>query len=368
MPYFYKLSDYFNIETREQWMNAVLFTIADFILTCDDKETIQGNKGIQILTFNMKNTNIYKHTINFEYITYEDISEDKIIGISSKFTKKNVIKSDVFIKGTYSLNYDGENKLHEYIDYIYETNQYISHDIMNYLYIHITCSDYVNAIITNGLLYDSGNKVGDYDSDAEQDAKQDDEQYSKQDNEQYDEQDNEQDIEQYFEQYLEQDNEQDSKQNNKQYDEQNDEQDIEQYFKQYLEKDNDQDSKQNNEQYDEIDNINRGKKRNMYGEIINNGETDNQFSYTPELNNSSFSSIYENPSKLQKNEDSLEEYFDVFDFNSGGKKKSYKNNKKLKKNKFTLKKKNKKNKNKYSKKIIKKNKNKNKNKYSKKNN
>lgn len=173
MPFFYKLTDYTNHDDRIEWINKVSFTMADFILTCHRNSTNYNKKGVQILIFDMNNIDVNKHyksnlKLEFEYVSYEDIPSDRIIYISDEFTKNNVIKSDKYIKNGLSLDQTGEDNLENFIDDVmtYTDDNDIEFDN---LYLHITCSEYVSSIEENGLLHDSGNRVGDYESETEED-------------------------------------------------------------------------------------------------------------------------------------------------------------------------------------------------------
>jgi hypothetical protein len=160
MPYFYKLSESMdeNGDYVKDWFIKVVYTIADFTITCD-KKTSDGT-----IFFIFHNPpNIKKHVHDYEYVNDENVPKNKIKYISDYTFEISDINPNFEVSRFEldNLNDDSIKFLSDTIDYMY--NKY--NDIFDELYIHITCKEYEESIIRNGLSDNSGNKIGDYEDD-----------------------------------------------------------------------------------------------------------------------------------------------------------------------------------------------------------
>ena len=160
MPYFYKLSESMdeNGDYVKDWFIKVVYTIADFTITCD-KKTSDGT-----IFFIFHNPpNIKKHVHDYEYVNDENVPKNKIKYISDYTFEISDINPNFEVSRFEldNLNDDSIKFLSDTIDYMY--NKY--NDIFDELYIHITCKEYEESILRNGLSDNSGNKIGDDEDD-----------------------------------------------------------------------------------------------------------------------------------------------------------------------------------------------------------
>ncbi len=179
MPFFYKLMDY--EKYKEDWIEKISLTVSDFLLTCDSEG--YGNIII-IIVFNPPK--IHQHIHEYEYLTYEDVPSSNIVHIiETTFKKSDIVKIDLlYYLNQYARNkleYIIENFINNYEDHLndnYDYDTFKRTEIMNNLYMHITCENFEQSIKENGILHNSGYKIGDYeDSDSEDEDKNSDNDY-----------------------------------------------------------------------------------------------------------------------------------------------------------------------------------------------
>ena len=160
MPYFYKLSESMdeNGDYVKDWFIKVVYTIADFTITCD-KKTSDGT----IFFIFHDPPNIKKHVHDYEYVNDENVPKNKIKYISDYTFEISDINPNFEVSRFEldNLNDDSIKFLSDTIDYMY--NKY--NDIFDELYIHITCKEYEESILKNGLSDNFGNKIGDDEDD-----------------------------------------------------------------------------------------------------------------------------------------------------------------------------------------------------------
>ena len=173
MPFFYKLMDY--EKYRQYWIEKISLTVADFLVTCNNE-----NHGNIIIIIVLQPPGIHKHIHEYEYLTYEDVPSNNIVDV----IKTTFKQSDIEINLLYYLNQYARNKLENIIEqFIEKYENYLNdyHDIferieiMNNLYMHITCENFEQSIKQNGILHSSGYKIGDYEEDDEEEDEEEDE-------------------------------------------------------------------------------------------------------------------------------------------------------------------------------------------------
>lgn len=136
MPYFYKLSDYY--DNPEDWLNKVEFTIGDFIYGCETKNNT-GSIYIFLIHDIYKLIESHPKNLKYEYFTKQAIPPEFII-----FTKKKKIKNnDINING--KLLHNPKRELREWFE------KRLKKDHNNSYYIHITCIENLNSIMENGI-------------------------------------------------------------------------------------------------------------------------------------------------------------------------------------------------------------------------
>jgi hypothetical protein len=160
MPYFYKLSESMdeNGNYVKDWFIKVVYTITDFTITCD-KKTSDGT-----IFFIFHNPpNIQKHVHDYEYVNNENVPKNKIKYISDYTFEISDINPN-FEVSRFELDNLNDDSINFLLDTIHDMHDKYN-NIFDELYIHITCKEYEESILRNGLSVNSGNKIGDDDDD-----------------------------------------------------------------------------------------------------------------------------------------------------------------------------------------------------------
>jgi hypothetical protein len=155
---------------KEDWIEKISLTVSDFLLTCDSEG--YGNIII-IIVFNPPK--IHEHIHKYEYLTYEDVPSSNIVHIiETTFKKSDIVEINLlYYLNQYARNkleYIIENFINNYEDHLndnYDYDTFKRTEIMNNLYMHITCENFEQSIKENGILHNSGYKIGDYEEDSD---------------------------------------------------------------------------------------------------------------------------------------------------------------------------------------------------------
>jgi len=194
MPYFLKLSDFFN-ENSEKCIDLFLFSLVEFSGGCQIVKKNVNEEATFILFYikpkKIKRANeIYKYKNELEYYTYESIPKESIIDNSDFFCSYEEAQEmqEAFFNDDHN-NY----KINMLVNILNLYNENLQYNIFKNSYIHITCKSNVNSILSNGLFAEyeilPQNKIGDriYDyEEEEEDYENNDEDYENDDEEEED--------------------------------------------------------------------------------------------------------------------------------------------------------------------------------------
>jgi hypothetical protein len=153
--YFFKLSDGFDKNVNKEWLKYVNWAIVMLSDVCN-KHSVDNKNKMAILFANLENLPIYtKHT--FEKYTTVNVTRDRIIsGSIFEFSDTDIIinKKTRDVK----LCHSAIDRLSKILYEFKKNNK----NILNDVYIHFTCNNFIDNINKMGLVLNPPLLVGDY--------------------------------------------------------------------------------------------------------------------------------------------------------------------------------------------------------------
>lgn len=169
MPFFYKLTGY-DDEKRDEWLEKISFTIADFIEGCNETT---GVDGVVIFIFQIPFDEIRHHHKQYEYVSDNAIPSDYILDLQQHVYRSKDIKPEI-INGI-TIPYMNDRSERIFAKYIEDTLD-IYENVKDDLYLHITCESFYESILQNGLYSNDTvtTRIGDREEEQDQEQEYDD--------------------------------------------------------------------------------------------------------------------------------------------------------------------------------------------------